>query len=229
MARTRWIGSLQLWPAIALLCITQAETSAAEFSTKVVDKEPPAEVDASIRAMLQKQAVQLLDGQKPVFEFWFSTAVPLKAKPESAAKALAAVKETTLLGVVSIAAGQRDYKDNELPAGVHTVRFALQPQDGDHLGSAEFPWFAVLVSAKNDTKPDSFATFTQLMKASGKGTSTGHPAVLSLRPPAADGGELPKLSEPVADHKSIRVKVPAKVEGDASLTFEIVIKGKGKT
>jgi hypothetical protein len=200
---------------------------AGDFTAKVVDKPPPPAVDESIRKLVQPRAVQLLDGDKPAFEFWFCEAA-LKAKPESPGKALAAVRELSLLGIASVAAGQRDYKDNEVPEGVHTIRFALQPQDGDHSGSADFPFFAVLTRAANDSKPDQFATFTSLMKASGKGTSTGHPVVLSLRP--TDDGEAPKLLEPVAEHKSVRVKLQGKTSsGEAtSAVFELVYKGKGK-
>jgi len=99
-----------------------------------MEKEPPKDIDASIRAKLQSQAVQLLDGEKPAYEFWLCSEIPLQSKPASTAKALDAVKETTLLGAVSVATAKRDYRDDELPAGVYTMRFVLQPQDGDHLG-----------------------------------------------------------------------------------------------
>ena len=200
---------------------------AADLTVKVVDKPPPNDVDESIRKLVQSRAVQLLDGDKAVFEFWLCEAA-LKAKPESPGKALAAVREFSLLGIASVSGGQRDYKDNEVPEGIHTVRFALQPQDGDHSGTADFPYFAVLTRPANDPKPDAFATFTSLMKASGRGTSTGHPVVLSLRP--TEEGEAPKLLEPVPDHKSVRVKLPAKTgSGETtSVVFELVYKGKGK-
>src|SRR5438132_9077392 len=57
--------------------------NAAEFSVKVVDKAPPADLGESIRTALQSKAVQLLDGEKPVYEIWFRREIPLKSKPES--------------------------------------------------------------------------------------------------------------------------------------------------
>jgi hypothetical protein len=52
--------------------------------------------------------------------------------------------------------------------------------------------------------------------------------VLSLRPAPSDTGELPKLNEPIADHKSVRVKVPAKAgEEKTSIVLELVYKGHG--
>jgi len=211
-----------------LVCLVASSTSAADLTLKVADKEPPKELDASIRAKLQSKAIQLLAGDKPVYEFWFDAEVPLQSKPSSTAKALETVKQATLLGAVSVAGDQRDYRDDELRAGVYTMRFALQPQDGNHLGTAEFSFFVVLTPAKIDNKPDGIADYKALVKASSRETSTDHPVILSLRPASSDDGDPPKLNNPAPDHKSVRIKVPAKAGGDkTAIAFEVVYEGKG--
>ena len=208
-----------------LLCLT---APAADLAVKVADKAPPQGLDASIAAMLQNKAVQLLDGDQPVFEFWFVSELALAAKPVSPAKALDSVKQATLLGVVSVPKALRDYRDDELAAGVYTMRFVLQPQDGNHLGTAEFSYFAALVPAKLDTKPDGITDYKPLVKASSKETATDHPVILSLRPASSSDGESPRLNDPAPEHKSVRVKVPAKIGGEKiSLVFEVVYEGKG--
>ena len=210
------------------LVMAAATGSAASLTLKVVDKEPPKELDASIATKLQKTAVQLLDGDKPAYEFWFAAELPLTAKPASPAKALDAVKQATLLGAVSIPKALRDYRDDELTAGIYTMRLALQPQDGNHLGTAEFSYFAALIPAKLDTKPDGIADYKALVKASSKETATDHPVILSLRPPSSTDGDAPKLCEPAAEHKSVRVKVPARLGDEkTALVFEVVYEGKG--
>lgn len=204
------------------------ESNSADLSLKVTDKEAPKQIGESIRQTLQAKAVQLLDGDKPALELWFRSEVPLKSKPASADKALDAIPEISLLGAVSVGSGRRDYKDNEIAAGVYTMRFGLQPQDGDHLGTAEFNYFAVLIPAASDPQLDGIKTFKEMAKASGKDTASAHPVVLSLRPASSDAGELPKLNDPAADHKSVRVKVPAKArEEKTSIVFELVYKGHG--
>lgn len=211
-----------------LVCLVASSTSAADLTLKVADKEPPKELDASIRAKLQSKVIQLLDGEKPVYEFWFNAEVPLQSKPSSTAKALETVKQATLLGAMSVASGHRDYRDDELRTGVYTIRFALQPQDGNHLGTAEFSFFAVLTPAKIDNKLEGIGDYKSLVKASSRETSTDHPVILSLRPAASDDGDPPKLNSPVPDHKSVRVKVPAKAgEDKTAITFEVVYEGKG--
>src|SRR5438132_10557866 len=203
-------------------------STAADLAVKVADKEPPKELDASIRSKLQTKAVQLRDGEKPVYEFWFSAELPLQSKPASVGKALDAVKQPTLLGAVAVSRDQRDYRDDELRAGVYTMRFAVQPQDGNHLGTSEFNYFAVLTPAKIDNKLDSISEYKALVKASSKETSTDHPVILSLRPVSSESGDVPQLNTPAPDHKSVRVKVQAKAGDErVSITFEIVYEGKG--
>jgi hypothetical protein len=214
--------ALILFPGLA--CLGEGLT------LKVVEAEPPKELDASIRAVLQSKAVQLLDGSAPVLEFWLRAEVPLQAKPESTAKGLNAVKQATLLGAVAVRTAQRDYKDSELVPGIHTMRFALQPEDGNHLGTADYPYFLVLVPAKLDGKLDGLTDYKPLVKASSRESSTGHPIILSLRPPDSESGEAPALREPAADHKSVRLKLPAKVGSSGettALVFELVYQGTG--
>ncbi len=212
------------WVTLFAACAVPA----ADLTLKVVDRNPPKELDAAIAGTLQKKAIQLLDGDKPVYEFWFSAEIPLQSKPAVPAKSLDAVKQATLLGVVALPMARRDYRDDELPAGIYTMRLGLQPEDGNHLGTAEFSTFAVLIPAKRDLKPDGITDFKALVKASSRETTTDHPRFLSLRPPASAGGETPKLIEPAPEHKSVRVKVPARAgDGQTELVFEVVYEGKG--
>ena len=213
----------------SLVCaFTFSGARAAELTLKTADKEPPAALSADLRALLAPKVMQLLDGDKPVFEFWLVKKLPLSAKPASAGKALDGLKTATLLGAVHVPADRRDYRDDELHAGVYSMRFVLQPQDGNHLGTAEYNYFAALVPAKLDPKPDGITDYKALVQASSKETATEHPVILSLRPASSEAGESPKLNAPAPEHKSLRVKIPAQAgEEKTSVTFEIVYEGKG--
>jgi len=199
--------------AIGLL-VSLLPLQAANLTLKTSDAPPPKELDPSIQKLLQPKAVQLIDGDQPAFQFWLVNNLP-------DAKALDALKPATLLGAVVVSKPQRDYRDDEIAAGVYTMRLALQPQDGNHLGSADFVTFAVLTPAKLDTKPDAITDYKALVKASSKQTSTDHPVILSLRPTKGDAVEL---VEPAPEHKSVRVKMPSE---KTPLAFEIVYEGKG--
>jgi hypothetical protein len=223
--------SLNTKLAVALGSLLLA-TNLFALDLKVVDKPPPEALGEDIRAKLQGKAIQLLNGTNAVYEFWFVSELPLTIKPASLAKSLDTVATATLLGAVNVPKQRRDYRDDPLPAGVHTMRLALQPQDGNHLGTAEFNWFAVLVPASLDPKPDAIKDYKSLVAASTKLTVTEHPVVMSLRP-ATEDGTAPKLFTPAEEHKSVRVSIPARIAGKdgkdekTSLVFEIVYEGKG--
>jgi hypothetical protein len=216
---------------LGVLLILVQQTFAADLTVKTVDKETPKELDGSFREVLLSKAVQVTDGEKPVYEFWFCRELPLSAKPESLKDHLDQLKPAMFLGAVMVHNEKRDYRDDELRSGLYTMRFSLQPQDGNHLGTAEFPYFAVLIPAKADTKIDGIKTYKEMTRASAKGTSSEHPRVMSLRPAASAEGELPLVNEPAEEHKSVRVKVPAKAPNDTALSniiFEIVFQGAAK-
>jgi hypothetical protein len=203
---------------------------AGDFTLKTAEQAPPPQIGESIRGLLQPKAIQLMNGDKAAFQLWLRQEIPLKSKPSSPAAALAAIPETTWLGALSIQAdGFKDYKDNDIARGIYTIRFALQPQDGDHLGTAEFNYFAVLLPPDLDKETNSFTKFAPMVKASGKLTSSGHPQVLSLRPVSTPSGEIPAITEPAPEHKAIRLKLSGKPADSekTELTFDLVYQGHG--
>jgi hypothetical protein len=216
---------------MTLLCSVAflMHTHAADLTLKTADKAAPKEISESIRGALQPKAIQLLQGDKPALEIWLRQEVPLKSKPAAVNEALSLISETALVGAVVVSdSSLRDYKDNEVPKGTYTARFELQPKDGDHLGTAEFDSFLVLTDAQNDKELNGLNTFKTLTKTSGKSTSSGHPIVVSLRPASAEG-TVPRVSEPAAEHKAVRLKVPAKASSGEKidLSFDLVYQGHG--
>ena len=99
------------------------------------------------------------------------------------------------------------------------------------ISNLEFNYFALLVSAKNDSKLDGSA-LKSLASQQQWQAANDHPIVLSLRPVSSVDGDLPKLDDSLAEHKCVRLNVPARVSGASeplSLAFDLVYYGKGKT
>ena len=196
----------------------------AQLELKTAESTPQ-EISDSIRALLQPKAAQLVRDGKPVLEVWLRKEVPTKSAPTS----VRSIAETTLVGAVAVRSDEfRDYKDNQIPQGVYVARFVMQPQDGDHLGTADYSTFLALLPATVDKEPGTFDRYQPMVKASGRITPSGHPVVLSLRPASSGEAKAPALVEPEQEHKAIRLKVPAK-GGDQSgeLTFDLVYEGHG--
>jgi hypothetical protein len=220
---------MQFIPTVLAALSAAANLHAADFTLKTPDKTAPKEIGESMRAVLQTKAIQLTQGDKPALEIWFRQEVPLKAKPASATESLGTIAETSFIGIISVVESSlRDYKDNEIPKGTYTARFGLQPKDGDHLGTAEFDYFLVLIAAADDKELNGLDRFKPMVKASGKSTASGHPLVVSLRPASA-AAAAPALAEPAAEHKAIRVKIPGKPAGGEAteVAFDLVYQGHG--
>jgi len=222
----RWFRFLCITSCLVLLGGPRL-LQAAEAQLKVEPGMAPSELSADIRALLAPTVIRVIENDKPVMEFWLRSDIPFSAAPKDPSKALDALKQPVLFGAVRIPSASRDYRDDELPEGIYTMRFGLQPSDGNHLGSSDFAYFAVLIPAQSDTKPDGVTDYKALTKASSKETSTGHPLILSLRPVTGPVGQTPSLQEPAADHKCVRVSLPGRAgEAKADVVFDLVFSGK---
>ena len=83
------------------------------------------------------------------------------------------------IGAIRVTGAYRDIRGKVVKAGVYTLRYALQPQNGDHLGAAPNREFLLLSPAAVDidAKPLGFDGTVALAKQT---TGTSHPASLSI-------------------------------------------------
>lgn len=198
------------------------------FSVKSIKKSPPSSFSESIKSELGKTAVQVAKDGKPIYEVWLRKELPLKGAIDSPPRALNAVGQTSLLGAISVLTDERDYRDDELFSGDYTIRFGLRPEDGNHLGTSEHLYFAVLIEAKHDQELGKITKSKQLVKASSKSSANDHPVVLSLYPVGTGEAAGPSLHEPAPEHKALRLSLPTKSkDGGASppIVFDLVIEG----
>jgi hypothetical protein len=220
--------ALTLAGALFILCLTGV-AQAADWKLNPVQKQPPPDVDESIRALMDGGDLVILDGGRPVFEIWLRKEVPLKSKPDSSVNALRSLPENVLFGVIKAHRDGMDYRGDTLFADTYTARFSLQPQDGNHLGTSDFPYFAALIPVKHDKSPDALDSYKAVTEASSRDNPTGHPFTLSLRPVAEDTAETPTLTEPAPEHQAVRIKLngkPADGGDPVPFIFDLVFHGK---
>jgi hypothetical protein len=173
------------WRLLFLAIVTPAAPgAAAEFSIKTVAAPPPKELPEATVKLLGEQSVQLLDASGSVVaRLWFRKELPAKATPEQVKNGLTyrELQETALLGAVRFEQGVTDYRKQKIKPGVYTLRLGFQPMDGDHMGTAPYPEFGLLIPAVDDTKPD-VMTAKELQELSAKASGGSHPAVFLLYP-----------------------------------------------
>src|SRR5438046_1163660 len=90
-----------------------------------------ASVPQAVRDVLAQQGYRVTFDDGATAEVWFRSQLTVAASADSAG--IYNLPESALVAVVSFAKPVRDYRGQNVPAGAYTLRYELQPNDGDHL------------------------------------------------------------------------------------------------
>ena len=198
----------------ALLTTGIAFAADAKYSLKTAATPAPKELAEPIGKLLTDRSVQLVDDKGAVLcEVWLRKEVPSRATPAQVKNGLTyrELEESTLLGAVRFDQQGSDYRKHKIKPGVYTLRLGFQPMDGDHMGTAPYPEFCLMIAAKLDAKPDLLET-KRLQEMSAKSIGGSHPGVLLLYP-IEKPEDTPKLVDKGMDTWVLTVKQPVTVEG----------------
>ena len=207
---------------IAAVALAVGLSGAASASSPVLRPGGPVPDDVSVgtRTEVSAEGVVILSGGKVVGEFWLRRDVPLRAESKgSLGVALGRIEPGALLGIARFPSGWSDYKGTKVAAGVYTLRYALQPADGNHMGVSLYRDFALLLPASGDREPAILPDAKALVEGARKPVSGAHPAVLSLF--AVEAGETPTLVKNELEQWMLAAKV-----GAVGIGF--VIEGEGE-
>ncbi|HEV3383922.1 MAG TPA: hypothetical protein VG097_03860, partial [Gemmata sp.] len=143
--------------ALFVLLAIPASSSERKFTAKIEKIEPPMKLAEPIRKLLDSQALVIRDGESAIMTIWFRTEIPVKATEEQVKNGLTyrEIPEGTLVGALEFPKTFTDFRKQELPAGVYTLRFAVQPDIGDHTGTTPHPEFCLICPAGEDKTEES--------------------------------------------------------------------------
>lgn len=180
----------------------------------------------ALRDALHPAGVRLADAQGvTVCDLWLRQSIAAAQDAGGSGERLyAALSTGILVGVLRLPNGGADFRGQPLKPGFYTLRYALIPQDGNHMGVSQYRDFLLLGPAGQDTAVDQQLTFDDTVKLSRLASGTGHPAILSLGP-AHEGGTLPALTQDDQGHWLLTVKVAGKL-GD--IPIGIILVGKAE-
>ncbi|HEV8130215.1 MAG TPA: hypothetical protein VGQ81_03115 [Acidobacteriota bacterium] len=165
--------------------------------------------------------VILADGN-PLCDIWFRTAVPVREKKDLPAVTYPELADSTLLAVVSFPKPAKDFRGQTIKAGAYAARYALHPEDGNHLGISINRDFLLLVPVGIDKDINAQFKFEDLAKLSKNASGTNHPAPMSLVP-LEKRGDFPSLVENDRGHLILQVKL--KTQSGNELPIALVVKG----
>lgn len=188
--------------------------------------EPPPETLAkAIGAQLSPGGVrvQTRPDSKPL-DFWWVKSLPFRT--DTADNSWAGVDEGALVGAVGLGSEFRDIRGRVIKPGVYTLRYGIQPANGDHLGVSPYREFLLLSPAASDTDPAPLGHEGSI-EISKLAVGGSHPAVLSIDPPAADAPPL-QLHKTELGHDAVIIEVPIARDGKPGgvLRFGLVLVGR---
>ena len=120
-----------------------------------------------------------------------------------------------------------DYRKQKLAKGAYTLRFAIQPDIGDHTGTTPHPEFCLMCPAEKDKSAEPMAK-KDLIELSSEVNEGKHPAVLLLFPNyAKEDGPKVAGKENGVWIVNVRRAVNA-TDAKATLGFAITVAGQWK-
>lgn len=185
------------------------ETSAPEAVKKALEAK-------GYRVTLGDGAVQC--------EVWFRAGVR-GGKTDASGAVYTSLAESAMIGVMTLPKGMNDFRGQVIKPGTYTMRYALHPTDGNHMGISPVRDFLLLVPVSADPNPDASFKFEELTKLSAKASSTNHPAAISLVLPDSSAA-APSLTED--DHGRQVLVAKIKTQAGAEMPIALIVKGQAE-
>lgn len=201
---------------VVLLLLAPAVASADDFKVEAIKDGPPAGVAPGIASELNGQGYRITDDKgKTLGDVWLRKAVPTTAKPAGAKGAVQFpfLAEGELLGVLHLVGEAFDYRDQSIEPGLYTMRYGLQPINGDHLGVSPFRDYTLLLPASKDGST-AVPQRKQLETRSSEAAGTTHPAVFFMLSAPADA-PVAMIHDEEQDTWRVVLPLSLKVEGEA--------------
>jgi hypothetical protein len=163
---------------------------AQDHSVEVIDAAPEAdEVSDELAKLLSDKGIRVKRGStRTACEIWLCKEWKIDADFEANEERLYPFEPGQLIGLLHFSRRGSDFRDQQVSSGWYTLRFGLQPIDGNHEGTSPTRDFLLLVDAEQDD-PEEFWGTDELNEASSEAAGTSHPAMLCLRR-ATEGGKL---------------------------------------
>jgi len=207
--------------ALSVLCLFPTWALGQSDKVETIGPIQEAFVSDAVRTSLEPKGYRLIANGAPIAEIWVRAEAPAQPKKEGEGVLYSQLSVSEFVGVVHFPETTTDFRGDSVSAGYYTLRYALMPNDGNHMGAAPNRDFLLLIPAKNDPDPKATFDFENLVALSRKATGTKHPGPLNLT--AAEGGKPPVVSNDNEGHTVFSFNL--KVAGGWEMPVALVVKG----
>jgi len=219
------VSCLAAFLALELLGVTLAWSQGA-YKIGTAPLSAASDLPKALQSALQPQGERLVDGKgAAISELWFSKSVPAQAGANSSGDVLyGGLSMGEFVGVLHFPNAGSDFRGQSIKPGYYTMRYALIPQDGNHMGVSPNRDFILLSPIAADTDPTKTVGFNDLVKLSKQASGTNHPAVFSLASPNAQN--FPSVGQDDQGHWMVQVKLPT---SSGELPFAMILVGQAQS
>lgn len=219
-----WLCVLSLLVAMAASATVQAQ----EYRVEPLAEPPPAdELAPAVAAKLAPQGYRVLRGaNRRVCDVWFCNEWELPETREASEQVLYPFAPGQLVGALRFTRRSTDFRGQQIAAGVYTLRYGLQPVDGNHVGTSDSRDFLLLLPAAADTSADALGE-ERLFELAKEAAGTTHPASMFLARPSNEG-DVPRMEHEASREWWILVASNPAKQGETvrELRLSLVVVGR---
>jgi hypothetical protein len=209
--RTRSLLTLNF----ALLTFSATYLLAQAPKASVLQEKPASQLAPAIASLLDTSGAKVVVGDATLDIWWVQSA-------GGDGPGWSGVESGTLVGAVRVTGPFKEIRGKVVAPGVYTLRYGLQPQNGDHLGISTFRDFLLLSPASVDTDPKVLG-FDGVVALSKQVIGTSHPASLSIDPPEDAPGAVLSAYKNDSGHDGVVFQVQRKPSG--TIKFGLIVSG----
>lgn len=210
--------------AAQLACAAMAR---AQGAYKVQPASLPADMPAALASTMLPQGSQVVDSSGAVYcEIWWGKAIAVKAGASPSASGdvvYTSLEVGTLVGAIHFPKAGSDFRGQSIKPGYYTLRYALIPQDGNHMGANPTRDFLLMSPVALDTNLGQLVALNDLYNLSRKASGSNHPAVLTL---SAASGNATTASLTQDDQSHWVLQAGGKTAGGQDLPLAVVVVGQ---
>ncbi len=220
MLHARLLTTLLILPLVAAPVLAQ------DYRVEKIESGPEeGELSKELQAVVADSGYRVIRGtSRTIAEIWFVKEWRLESGFESSPTRLYPFTPGQLIGVLHYGRRGSDFRDQPIESGWYTLRFQLQPIDGNHVGTSPTRDFLLAVAADRDAPGKEWDTDT-LNEASAEAAGSSHPAMLCLQM-ASEGDEPKMVHQDSTDWWMLHAVGKGTVDGQTkAVPIDIVVAG----
>lgn len=213
---------------LCLLCLRPALASEKKVEPLA---EAPVGLSEEVAATIQETGFRISDDAGVICDVWLAKELPLKPKFKPTLRVKYPFQIGQLVGAIRYPEGAKptDFRGQPLKPGLYTLRYGLQPDDGNHLGTSDIRDFLVGCPPDKDVKPARVEDLKKLFKLSAGAAGTTHPSIYLLAPPPEKPSDAPTVTtDEEKKQTSLEASIAGK-SGDEKVVVPVRVVVQGKT